>query len=325
MPQARLVEPDDLELDGPALIVQVVEPASYRAAHVPGAVLVEPRELVSGIPPATGRLPDLERLTALFSRIGYRPGLDIVACDDEGGRLGRTLSVDPRCNRPSQLGLPERRYSRLDRRRPARRDRSGQDTGGDRGEPRNRHRAHRRGRRCAEGDRRPGPSHPGCAFSRGIQRPATVGQARGAHSGRRQPRLAGLQESDRQPAPGARPGGPAWPPRHRAGEVCHHPIARRTIAPGSPTWSAGCWDIRMSARITAPGRSGATGTTCPSRSTISRQTSPTHFVACASKRQLCDCRPNPSHRHRQAQALSRAVRRTGHSRRPPPGLPGAVA
>ncbi len=85
MPQARLVEPDDLELDGPALIVQVVEPASYRAAHVPGAVLVEPRELVSGIPPATGRLPDLERLTALFSRIGYRPGLDIVACDDEGG------------------------------------------------------------------------------------------------------------------------------------------------------------------------------------------------------------------------------------------------
>ena len=63
----------------------MVEATSYRAARVPGAVLVEPRELVCGIPPATGRLPGLERLTALFSRIGYRPDLDIVACDDEGG------------------------------------------------------------------------------------------------------------------------------------------------------------------------------------------------------------------------------------------------
>ena len=63
----------------------MAEPASYMAAHVPGAVLVEPRELVCGIPPATGRLPGLEQLTALFSRIGYRPDLDIVACDDEGG------------------------------------------------------------------------------------------------------------------------------------------------------------------------------------------------------------------------------------------------
>ena len=63
----------------------MAEPASYMAAHVPGAVLVEPRELVCGIPPATGRLPGMEQLTALFSRIGYRPDLDIVACDDEGG------------------------------------------------------------------------------------------------------------------------------------------------------------------------------------------------------------------------------------------------
>lgn len=59
--------------------------ASYRAAHVPGAVLVEPQELVCGIEPATGRLPELGRLTALFSRIGYRPELDVVALDDEGG------------------------------------------------------------------------------------------------------------------------------------------------------------------------------------------------------------------------------------------------
>ena len=81
----RLIEAADLDLDGAGLIVQVVEAASYRAAHVPGAVRVEPRELVCGIPPATGRLPNLQQLNALFSRIGYRPDLDIVACDDEGG------------------------------------------------------------------------------------------------------------------------------------------------------------------------------------------------------------------------------------------------
>jgi len=82
---ARLIEADDADLPRFDLVVQVVEAASFRAAHVPGAILVEPRELVSGIPPATGRLPSLARLTALFARIGYRPHMGIVACDDEGG------------------------------------------------------------------------------------------------------------------------------------------------------------------------------------------------------------------------------------------------
>ncbi len=48
-------------------------------------MLVEPRELVDGTPPATGRLPSVERLNALFGRLGYRNDLDIVAYDDEGG------------------------------------------------------------------------------------------------------------------------------------------------------------------------------------------------------------------------------------------------
>ena len=81
----QLIEAADLALDSSHLLVQVAERASYAAAHIPGAVLVEPRELVCGVPPAPGRLPDLKRLTGLFRRIGYRPGLDIVAADDEGG------------------------------------------------------------------------------------------------------------------------------------------------------------------------------------------------------------------------------------------------
>ena len=60
-------------------------------------MLVEPRELVDGTPPASGRLPDLERLEALFGRLGYDPDMDIVVYDDEGGgwagRMAWTLDI----------------------------------------------------------------------------------------------------------------------------------------------------------------------------------------------------------------------------------------
>lgn len=83
----RLLEPDDLSALPRAgmLIVHVAADAAYRSAHVPGAVLVEPGELVAGAPPAPGRLPDIQRLTRLFQRIGYAPDLNIIAYDDEGG------------------------------------------------------------------------------------------------------------------------------------------------------------------------------------------------------------------------------------------------
>ena len=79
------------------LVVQVTPRPVYDSAHVPGAVNVEPRELVSGVPPATGRLPDRARLTTLFRRIGYAHGIEVVTLDDEGGgwagRLAWTLDV----------------------------------------------------------------------------------------------------------------------------------------------------------------------------------------------------------------------------------------
>jgi thiosulfate/3-mercaptopyruvate sulfurtransferase len=67
------------------LLVQVTTPEVFAAAHLPNAVLVPPQELVCGIPPATGKLPNVEQLTTLFRRIGYRDELDIVTYDDEGG------------------------------------------------------------------------------------------------------------------------------------------------------------------------------------------------------------------------------------------------
>ena len=76
-PLPALVEPDEL---GPVprpglLLVHVAELPAYTRAHLPGAVLVEPRDLVSGTPPAPGQLPGKARLEALLARIGYRPDL----------------------------------------------------------------------------------------------------------------------------------------------------------------------------------------------------------------------------------------------------------
>jgi len=95
----RLLTPEALEAlpHEQTLLVDVGSAERYAAAHIPGAVLVTPSELVDGRPPATGRLPDQARLNALFSRLGLRPDLKVVAYDDEGGgwagRLIWTLEV----------------------------------------------------------------------------------------------------------------------------------------------------------------------------------------------------------------------------------------
>jgi thiosulfate/3-mercaptopyruvate sulfurtransferase len=78
-------------------VVHVGDAAGYLQGHVPGAVLVEPGELIGGAPPATGRLPSRERLEALFSRIGFDPDREVIVYDDEGGgwagRMAWTLDV----------------------------------------------------------------------------------------------------------------------------------------------------------------------------------------------------------------------------------------
>jgi len=95
-----LVEPAALEAslgNEALLIIDLCQTQTWRQLHIPGAVHLNPAELVSGIPPASGSLPELSQLNRLFSRIGYRPDLHIVAYDDEGGgwaaRLLWTLDV----------------------------------------------------------------------------------------------------------------------------------------------------------------------------------------------------------------------------------------
>lgn len=83
-----LAEPEDLQIllsSSDLLIIDLCSPALYKQAHVPGAIHVKPGELVSGRPPVPGKLPSIEQLEALFSRIGYREEKHIVVYDDEGG------------------------------------------------------------------------------------------------------------------------------------------------------------------------------------------------------------------------------------------------
>ena len=83
-----IVEPKTLAdhlQDENLLIIDLCRPGTYMRMHIPGAIHVEPAELISGVQPATGKLPELDRLESLFNRIGYHPEKQVVAYDDEGG------------------------------------------------------------------------------------------------------------------------------------------------------------------------------------------------------------------------------------------------
>ncbi|MEM9620125.1 MAG: rhodanese-like domain-containing protein [Pseudomonadota bacterium] len=98
----HLLEPEQLQArlndtGQGILLVQVTSAEVFVQAHIAGATLVTPAELVCGIPPATGKLPALADLEQLFNRIGYQPHKSVVVYDDEGGgwagRLAWTLDV----------------------------------------------------------------------------------------------------------------------------------------------------------------------------------------------------------------------------------------
>jgi len=66
-------------------LIHVADGQAFQQQHIPGAIHVAPAELVSGTPPASGKLPDVGRLNALFSRLGYKRACRFVLYDDEGG------------------------------------------------------------------------------------------------------------------------------------------------------------------------------------------------------------------------------------------------
>ena len=104
MSQVNAIDPQTLKDrllmsgdDEGLLLLQITSAEVFAQAHIDGAILITPQELVSGVPPASGRLPEMAQLTELFRRIGYHPDRRCVVYDDEGGgwagRMGWTLDV----------------------------------------------------------------------------------------------------------------------------------------------------------------------------------------------------------------------------------------
>jgi thiosulfate/3-mercaptopyruvate sulfurtransferase len=90
-----LIEPESLQTyltDPTVLIVDLCDPASYAAGHIPGAAHLAYSELIWVKPPAMGLLPPADHLSEVLSRLGLTPGRHVIAYDEEGnGRSGRLL------------------------------------------------------------------------------------------------------------------------------------------------------------------------------------------------------------------------------------------
>ena len=64
-----IIEPDALHSlmqTEELLLVDLSNMANYDMHHLPGAVHISPQEIVSGTKPATGKLPNIERLDYTF-------------------------------------------------------------------------------------------------------------------------------------------------------------------------------------------------------------------------------------------------------------------
>lgn len=85
---ALLISPEtfnELPTHRDILLVAVMQQSVFNTHHIPGSILVEPAELTGGIKPAVGKLPAIDKLNALFSRIGLHSKKHVIVYDDEGG------------------------------------------------------------------------------------------------------------------------------------------------------------------------------------------------------------------------------------------------
>jgi len=84
----KLLEPESLVelLDQPnLLIVDLCNDSLYSRMHIPGAVHISPKELMSGSMPTPNKLPPQEKLEAMANSIGLTDDMHVIVYDDEGG------------------------------------------------------------------------------------------------------------------------------------------------------------------------------------------------------------------------------------------------
>lgn len=95
-----VIEPQQLadRLNDPALlIIDLSSAENYANAHIPGAIHVDPKQLLRGEGPVPNKLPTTGQLTALFSAIGLSAERHVVVYDDQkgpwAGRMIWTLAI----------------------------------------------------------------------------------------------------------------------------------------------------------------------------------------------------------------------------------------
>jgi len=92
-----LIEPEELQSflgDENLLIIDQGKLETYLDAHIPGAVHLDFKDLQLGQKPTPGALPDLAKLSRVFSNLGLTPEKHVIAYDDEGGGwAGRLIWV----------------------------------------------------------------------------------------------------------------------------------------------------------------------------------------------------------------------------------------
>ncbi|MCX4027584.1 sulfurtransferase [Spartinivicinus marinus] len=83
-----IVEPEELLplLSNPdILLIDLSRQEIYLQHHLPGAHHITPQQLMSGQPPAPGKLPAKAQIEQLLSSIGFTGEQHVVVYDDEGG------------------------------------------------------------------------------------------------------------------------------------------------------------------------------------------------------------------------------------------------
>ncbi len=82
-----LIEPEQAQAllkQEKLLIIDLSRAESYLQHHLQGAVNLNYKHLISGLLPAPGALPGLDRLNALFDALGLQQDTTVLVYDDEG-------------------------------------------------------------------------------------------------------------------------------------------------------------------------------------------------------------------------------------------------
>ena len=87
-PLPLIIEPQQLTQylnDDSIIFVDLCKTEQYMQAHVPGAIHMDYRQIITAKPPLMGLLPEPPQLQEIAARIGLTEDKTVVAYDEEGG------------------------------------------------------------------------------------------------------------------------------------------------------------------------------------------------------------------------------------------------